>query len=217
MALTLTDNDVYQSGSGGFLASHTLPDIDASGANAIAIGVGFNRNPVSDVTGWTFEGTAGTLVANAINANVVAVSMYFATSSSAAETIVSNTPSFKLQAMIGASFTDGHQSAPVVGTPSTGTGFNSTGTLSVTGTAGNTFVVGVSTQGDRTFTASGCTLINQVTHADANVGSGFLGYVAATGSPQTIGASWGTGDNYAIVVAEIKPATVPVQRRVFII
>lgn len=218
MAIAFTESQTYESGSGGFQSSHTLPDLDASGTDSIAIAAGFNRDPTSDVTSWTFEGNTPTQIASAINTNVVAVDLYRYVINNAATTIVSNTPTFKLQAMIGASFTGVHQTTPTTGTPSTSTGFGSSATLSYTGTSGNYLIVAVSTQDDRTFTASSCTQAAQVTHGDTNLGSGFIGYVAATGSSQTIGATWTTDTNYAIVLAELAIAGGGgAPRRVFIV
>lgn len=210
MAVANNDFETYESGSGGFLASHTLPDLDASGTDSWAYAAGFNRNPTSDVSSWTFEGATPDDIANSITANVAAVSAKGDLINNAATTIVSNTPSFKLQAIIGASSTGVDQTTPVTGTPVTASGFNTTATAAATGTSGNRFYIFVSSQSDRTFTPSGTgvTTIASVTHADANLGSGWLGYVDCDGTSQTIGATVSSTDNWRLVIFEVKAAAV---------
>lgn len=205
--VAINESQTQESGSGGYASSHTLPDLDVTGTNSYAVAAGFNRNPASDVTSWTFEGNTPDNLYDSINTNVVAVSTKGYVINNAATTIVSNTPSFKLQAMIGVALTGVNQSTPdaTTGTNTTG-GYGASGTLAYTGTEGNMLLVFVSTQNDRTFTASNCTEIAEVTHADGNLGSGFAGYVEATGSSQTIGATWTGDDNWRLVIIELERA-----------
>ena len=205
MAVTIRGSQTYESGSGGYVASHTLTDIDVTGTDTLALAAGFNRNPLSDVTSWTFEGNTPTAVLDSINTNVVAVSTQRYLISNAATTIVSNTPSFKLQAMIGLALEGVDQTTPIAGTGSGGS-YGTAATASYTGTSGNMLFVFVSTQNDRTFTASGVTDITSVTHADGNLGSGYAGYVTATGSSQTIGATLSSADNWRLVIVEVAAA-----------
>lgn len=202
MAVTIRGSQTYESGSGGYSASHTLTDLDVTGTDTLAIAAGFNRNPASDVSSWTFEGNTPTAIANSINANVVAVSTQRYIISNAATTIVSNTPTYKLQAMIGVALEGVDQTTPTAGS-TTGGSYGTAATASYTGTSGNMLLVFVSTQNDRTFTASGTTDIASVTHADANLGSGYAGYVTATGSSQTIGATLSSADNWKLVIVEV--------------
>lgn len=204
MAVAINDSDTYDSGSGGFLSSHSFPDIDCSGSDTYSLAVGINRNPLSDVSGWTFEGNTPDDVINSINTNVVAISVKGDIVSNAALSIVCSTPSFKLQAGVNIAFTGVDQSTPIAGTAEkTSSTFGSTGTLAYTGTSGNLLVVFVSTQNDKTFTASNCTQLQAFSGADSNMGSVFVGYVTATGSSQTIGATWSGGDNMRVVIVEV--------------
>jgi len=205
MAVTIRGSQTYESGSGGYLGSHTLTDLDVTGTDSCAVAAGFNRNPASDVSSWTFEGNTPTAIADSINANVVAVSTQRYLISNAATTIVSNTPTFKLQAMIGVALEGVDQTTPIAGS-TTGGSYGTAATASYTGTSGNMLLVFVSTQNDRTFTASGTTDITSVTHADANLGSGYAGYVSATGSSQTIGATVSSADNWRLVIVEVAAA-----------
>lgn len=206
MAIAIDDNATYESGSGGYAASHTLPDIDCSGTDSYAIACGFNRNPTSDVSSWTFEGATPDDVVDNINTNVSAVSIKGDIVNDADLTIISNTPSYKLQAMIGIALSGVDQTTPIVDTLTPSAGYGASATASYTGTSGNLLLVFIGLKDDRTFTASGCTEVGTVTHLDANVGSGFVGYVEATGSSQTIGASW-TGDtNTIMAIVEIAAA-----------
>jgi hypothetical protein len=194
MAVTVND---FATMSGSYAASHTLPDIDCTGTDPYAIALGINRNPTTEVTSWLFEGATPDALNSEINANVVAVEVVGDVVNNAALTIVSNTPTFKLQSMIGVSFTGVDQTTPVAATPTPPAAiFGTSHSVNYTGTAGNLILVFVSTQNDVTFTPTGCTGIASVSNPDGNLGSGFVGQVTATGSSQTLGASW-TGDTVA--------------------
>lgn len=206
MAVTIIDNQTYD---GSYVATHTFTDVDVSGTDTLHIAVGFNRNPASEATSWTSDGNTMVSITEEINANVVAVSAWYYKINNSTVTTVSNTPSFKLQTGITAGLAGVNQTTPIVGTTST-QNYGASATTSYTGVSGNLLAVFVATKDDRTFTASNCTSLVSITGADANMGSGFLGYVTATGSSQTIGANWTTDTNWAIVVAEINAAAVSV-------
>lgn len=205
MAPTLIDSDTYDSGS-SYLSSHTFPAIDSSGTNTLFLALGINRNPASDVTGWTADGNAMTQQVLSANTNVVACQLMSRLINDSSVVAVANTPSFKLECGIVFALAGVDQSTPVVGTPVTAGGSNANATASYTGTAGNLLVVTVSTQADKTFTPSNCTTVNQVSGSDANMGSGFVGIVEATGSAQTIGATFSGDTNWRIAIVEIKAA-----------
>lgn len=207
MAIAIIDSDTYESGSGGYVTTHTLPDIDVSGTDTLAIAVGFNRNPLSDVGSWTIEGASPTSLINSINTNVSAIQSYYHLINNATTTVVSNTPSFKLQAIIGLGLSGVDQTTPIAGSSAAADGYGAAASHSYTGTAGNLLIVFVTTSADRTYTATNCTALQSVIHADANLGSGFVGYVTATGSSQTVGATWTTDTNWQCAVAEIKAAS----------
>lgn len=206
MAVTLIDSDVY---NGSYVDTHTLPDIDVSGTDTYAIAMGINRNPATEVTAWTIEGNTPTSIKDEIVANVASLQSVGYLVNNAATTIVSSTPSYKLQSMIGAGFAGVDQTTPVTGTPVSAQVFGAAISAAYTGTSGNMIIVMVSTQDDKTFTATNCTAITSVTNTDANLGSGFLGYVTATGSSQTLGASWTTDCVATLVIFELKAASAP--------
>ena len=76
MAVTIRESQSYESGSGGYIQVHTLADLDVAGTDSYAIACGFNRNPASDVSSWTFEGNTPTAVKDSIDAGVVAASLF---------------------------------------------------------------------------------------------------------------------------------------------
>lgn len=207
MAIAFTDSDIYESGSGGYVTTHTFPDIDVSGTDTLAIAVGFNRNPLSDVSSWTIEGASPTSLINSINTNVSAVQSYYHLINNAATTIVSNTPTFKLQAGIAIGLSGVDQSTPIAGSSAAADGYGAAASHSYTGTAGNLLLVFVSTSADRTYTATNSTTLQSVAHADVNCGSGFVGYATATGSSQTLGATWTTDTNWQCAIVEVKAAS----------
>lgn len=206
MAVTIKDSDIYESGSSGFLDVHTLTDIDVSGTDTLAIAVGFNRNPTSDVTSWTIEGNTPTALIDAINTNVAALSSVYYKINNAATTIVSNTPSYKLQAMIGVGLENVDQTTPIAGSSAAASGYGSAASHSYTGTSGNLLIVVVALKDDRTLTPTSNTQIQSVTHADANMGTGYVGYATATGSSQTLGATWTTDTNWECAIIEVTAA-----------
>ena len=206
MAVTLIDSDVY---NGSYVDTHTLTDIDCSGTDTYAVAMGINRNPTTEVTAWTIEGNTPTSIKDEIATNVAAIQSVGYLINNAATTIVSSTPTYKLQSMIGAGFAGVDQSTPVTGTPVSAQVYGAAISTSYTGTSGNMLIVMVSTQNDKTFTATNCTEITSVTNGDANLGSGFLGYVTATGSAQTLGATWTTDCVATLVIFELKAAGAP--------
>lgn len=207
MAISIVDSKVYPNAGQTYAASHQLPDLAASGTDTYVIAAGYNRNPASDVSSWTIEGNTPTNIQDNINANVVAISVKGYVINNAATTVISNTPSFKLQNMIGLALTGVDQTTPITGTPVTFSDFNTNAIASYTGTAGNLLLVWVSTQGQKTFTASGCTAIATAVNSDSNIGNGWVGYVTATGSAQTIGATFSGADNLRVTIIEIQAST----------
>jgi len=203
MAIAINDHDVY---SGSFVASHTLPDIDCSGTDTYALALGVNRNPGSDVSSWAFEGATPDNVAEFINAGTNSLQVKGDVVNDADLTIVCNTPTFKLQSIIGVSFTGVDQSTPIAGKSTEKNEFTDNISDSYTGTAGNLLMVFITTQTDKTFTPTNCTALATESNPDANLGSGFVGYVTATGSSQTIGASWTGSLVAAIAIVEVAAA-----------
>lgn len=207
MAISIVDSKVYPNAGQTYAASHQLPDLAASGTDTYVIAAGYNRNPASYVSSWTIEGNTPTNIQDNINANVVAISVKGYVINNAATTVISNTPSFKLQNMIGLALTGVDQTTPITGTPVTFSDFNTNAIASYTGTAGNLLLVWVSTQGQKTFTASGCTAIATAVNSDSNIGNGWVGYAVATGSAQTIGATFSGADNLRVTIIEIQAST----------
>lgn len=203
MAVSITQSQTYD---GGYTNVHTFTDVDCSGTDTLHVACGFNRNPATEVTSWTSEGNTMTTIKNEINANVCAVSAWRYLINNAATTTVSNTPSYKLQAGITLGLAGVDQTTPITGTPVSSQGYGASATQAYTGTSGNLLFVFLGLKDDRTITASSCTEQTSVTGADANMGTGWCGYVTATGSSQTIGGTW-TGDtNWTMTIFEVKAA-----------
>lgn len=202
--VTIKGSQTYESGSSGYLSAHTFTDVDVSGVDTLHLAFGFNRDPAVEVSGWTSDGNAMTSVVDSINASVVAVSVWRYLINNAHVTTVSNTPTFKLQGGITLGLENVDQTTPITGTPVTAGGFSTSATAAYTGTKGNRLFVFISTSADRTFTADNCLQVAQVTHADANLGSGFVGHIVATGAAQTFGATWTTNTNWRLAIIEVK-------------
>lgn len=207
MAVAVDNSTSYESGSGGFAATHTISSFQCNGTNSHLIVGGFQRVITTEVTSVTADGNTMARRGSAENTNVCGVEAFDYTISNASFNIVGNTPTFKLFAMSANALSGVDQSTPTTGTPVTATSFSSTMTASYTGTSGNLLLVFINCQGAQTLTASNCTQIHNFDHADANLGQCFAGYTTATGSSQTIGVTSGAADNYALTIVEIKAAS----------
>lgn len=207
MAVTVTNSDPYNSGSGGFLATHTEAAFDCSGTDSCLIVAGYNDNPTSEVSGVTADGNAMTLIDTSENTNVVAVQAYRYLINDNSFDIVCSTPTFKLQAMISIALNSVDQTTPIAGTPAKTGGNGTDATASYTGTAGNLILAFVTSQNASTITpASGMTMIEDFDHGDTDIGQCWAGYITATGSSQTVGGTLSSTDNYRLLVVEVKTA-----------
>lgn len=200
---SITDHKTYT--SDGHIQTHTFPDVDVSGDDTIALAVGFNRNPASDVDGWTADSNAMSEVATSINGNVCAIQVMSRLINAEDVTVVCSTPEYRLQAGVAIGLENIDQDDPIEDTKTAG-GWGTTASASYTGTEGNLLLVFVTTQNDKTYTPTNNTQLATVTHSDSSLGSGFVGYVTATGSEQTLGASWSDGDNWRIAIVELNAA-----------
>lgn len=207
MAIAVDNSTSYESGSGGFSSTHTITGFQCDGTDShLAVG-GFQRVITTEVTSVTANGNTMSRRGPAENTSVCGVEAFDYTINNASFNIVGNTPTFKLFAMSANALSGVDQTTPTTGTPVTNTTFSSTMTASYTGTSGNLLIVYINSQGAQTLTASNCTEIHNFDHGDANLGQCFAGYVTATGSSQSIGATSGAADNFAITVVEYKAAS----------
>lgn len=209
MAASVANSSTYQSGSGGFLNVHTMSAFDCSGTDSFLIVFSFNRNPNSDVAGFTANGNSMTEFDENINTNVSAVEGYYYAINNASFDIVCSTPSFKLAAFAAIALENVDQTgSPIVQTEKAAAGFGTSISDAITATSGELVLSAVALKSDfaMTPTGTGHTEIVDFAHADSNFGQSFVGQVAGTGSSQTIGASWSTSDNCIMMLVEIEPA-----------
>lgn len=202
MAVAIDNSSTYD--SGGYTNNHTLSAFQCNGTDShLVVGVA-NRNFSSEVTGATADGNTMTLRSgSAVDNNSAGVGVFDYTISSASFDIVVSTPTYKLAAVMALALSGVDQTTATAGTPVTTTGWGTSATASYTGTSGNMLLVFINTQNARTLTASNCTESLNADHPDANLGQYFAGYVTATGSSQTIGATLNSGDNYAVSIVEV--------------
>ena len=185
----------------GYNQNHTISGFNCSGTDTLLAVFGFNKNPASEVDGITANSNSMTLEESSINADVCAVQGYSHKINNSSFDIVCSTPSYKQQTMIATALQNVDQTTPVAGTKGAG-GWGTSATTTYTGTAGNLLLVSVTTQNSRTLTASNVTEEENFL-ADGDIGQCFLGYVEATGSEQTIGATLNSGNNWEILILEI--------------
>lgn len=199
MAVAITQTQTYD---GSFTNNHTVTAVDTSGADPYTIGFSFNKNPTAEVTGGQVDSNAATLVDTNENANVCAIQIYARAPVDGSSVWLFTTPSFKELAAIVVGLSGVASGTPYNSTVGKSNGFGTAARVTITGTAGSLLLVSVVAQGDKTFTAFNCTEQNDLTPA-SGLGGCFLGYVTATGSPQTVGADLSANDNFRIDVIEI--------------
>lgn len=191
--------DIYD--DDGWNESHTLAGFDCSGDDTLLLVAGFNRNPESDVDSMKADGDDMTLEGSSINANVCSIQAYSHKINNSDFDIVCSTPDYRQQGMIAIGIEDIDQTTPVEDTKGAG-GWGTDAQTTYTGTEGNLLLVFVTTQNDRTATASGVTELRNFNHS-GQIGLCFAGHVTATGSEQTVGATINEGDNFRVVVIEL--------------
>lgn len=199
MSAEILRHDTYDTTS--FLNTHTLSNFDNSGTDTINVTFGFNRNPAADVDRWEIDSEEMTIEEESINANVVSIQGVWHAINDDDVDVVCFTPDFRQQTFITMAVGGVDQSTPIADSFGGG-GFGVTATTSYTGTEGNLLIVAVGTQNDRTFTPSGVTEVEQL-NSDGGIGGCFVGYVEATGSAQTVGATFSGNDNWRIIVMEV--------------
>jgi hypothetical protein len=203
--ITLPQSTTYD---GSFLSSHTISAFNTSGSSPYLLIAGFNKNPATEVTDMTADATSMTLIDDNINANVVAIEAYGIIPADGSTNIVSSTPSFKEQAMIAVTLNGVDQTTPYNSTTVETSGFGTTATASITGTSGSMIMIIGASQNDRTLTISGSgTTSLQNFSPTSGIGSCIVGYVAATGSSQTLGFTLNSNDNYRLILVEIYQST----------
>ena len=201
MAVTIPNSTVFN--TAGYNATHTLSAFACNGTDSHLIVASFNRNPTADVTSITANGVAMTLEKNQENAGTTATQLYGYKINNASFDIVANTPGYKQEAFVAIALSGANQTDAVIGTPVGATAYNSTATTSYTGASGNLLIVAITNDDStKTFTASGCTQLQNFDHV-TDVRQCFVGYVTATGSAQTIGATLSGDANYTIAIIEI--------------
>jgi len=204
MAVTIDNSTVFN--TAGYNNTHTISAFDCSGTDSHLIVASFNSNPTIEVSTATADGNTMTLEKNEENAGAVAVQIYGYQISNASFDVVSNTPSYKQQAYLAVALSGTNQTDAVIGSAGD-QNYGTTATTSYTGTSGNLLIVAV-VNGDSSLplTASGCTEEANFDHT-TDIHECFIGYVTATGSSQTIGATMTGSTNYAVAIIEVAVAS----------
>ncbi len=202
---TLKATYTYESGSGGYLASHALSGIDASGTDVCVLLWVHNRNSTDISSTPDIDSTSFTLEASSYNTNVSGVALYYAYINDASATVTVPTSSFKLMAYTVQVWENVDQTDPIAKTVTPGSQFGSTASQSVTAdeTTG-VLVTGLGYKDPATLTpVASFTETSDFDHADSNIGQGATGYVDSTGASQSNGWTSSVSSNYNILTAEL--------------
>ena len=208
MAVTVDTNTTYESGSGGFNSTHTISAFDCSGTNSHLLVNAYSRELAAELDGITADGNAMASQVTSENTNVCGVETWGYQINNASFDIVGTTSNFKLLAMSAIGLGGVDQSTPIAGTNGSNTGFGTAANISYTGTSGNMIFAFVNSQGAGAMTpVSGMTELHDFDHGDSNLGQCWAGYVTADGTSQTVGATLGGNDNWAVCVIEVAAAS----------
>lgn len=192
-----------------FLQTHTA---NVTGCNATDDGVVLvvhQRNPVAEITsGPTVDGSAMTLEASAVNANVAGTQLYSYINPDDDFDLVIGTSSFKNMAMSILCFS-GVDQMDMIEATSTAGDFASSVSLSLTTlTDGAMIVTGINTQNDNAGLTPETDFneVSDFSSASGSIGQGGSGYQSVpTAGAETTGWSF-SSDNYQIASGSIKPS-----------
>lgn len=188
----------------GYQDNHTLGGVACNNDKSHLMVAAFQRYVTTEVNQVSANSNVMTRSGAAVNGGVAGVEWFSYTISSSSVSIVGNTPAYKLLAMGAIALFNVNQTTPVVGTPVTAGGYGTTASASYTGTSGNLLLVAINVRVTSTMTALNCTQELNFQHTDPNLGQCFVGYVVATGAPQTIGATLAANDNWELSIIEIE-------------
>ena len=206
MGVTI-DNDTTHSPA-GYANTDTIAAFDCSGVDS-RLFVGVFYKDTDSIAGVEADGNAMTLRSGSQNVQggTAGVEVWEYTIDNASFDVTTSQPSYKEIAFTAVALAGVDQATPTIGTPVLGDGYNSDVSASYTGEVGNMLMVVINVQGTRTLTVSGITLIDTFQPA-SGIGACLIGYVEATGSAQTVGASITGGvTNWRISVVEVKAAS----------
>jgi hypothetical protein len=174
----------------------------------VVVAVG-NRTP-ADITGITYNSSALTNEARAVNSGVAGIDLWaLAGASSGNNNVVLSNSQYRLHTMYAVCLSGTDQS-DIVEATNTGGGWGTSRTVSATSlTDGAWFVSGINTQGTRAMTVdSGETELYQDTNSDSNLGTvGVSSFEKATAGSETLGWSWSSGDNNQMALIVVKPSS----------
>lgn len=208
-APTIDTNTTYESGSGGFLSTHTISAFDCSGTNPGLVVNAYSRELAAQLDGITADGNAMTSRVTSENTNVCGVETFDYLIDNSSFDIVGTTSNFKLLAMSALGLGGVNQTTMLASSNGSNTGFSTAANISFTGTSGNLNLAFVNSQGAGAMTPAGSmTELHDFDHADGNLGQCWAGHEDTSGSAQTTGSTLGGNDNWAVCVYEAAAAAV---------
>ncbi len=204
MAVAIDNNTNYS--ASGFLNSHQLTAFDCSGTDSQLLVAAYLKEDTVELDNIQANSNNMSRRGQVGGGGVGGVEAFDYTISNASFTIDGLMANYKELAYTAIALSGVDQTTPTTGTPTTSSGYSSTCTASHTGTSGNMLFAIVNVQGSRTLSASNVTEIANFSPS-SSIGDCFCGYVEATGSSQTIGATLTGGDtNWYLSIVEIAAA-----------
>lgn len=202
MAINVANSTTYDSGAGNFFATHTVSSFTTTGTDPYLVAISFQKNPATEVTAVTADGSNMTKIDENLFNNVASIQAYGIVPSDGSQNIVVSTPTFKECSIICLNINERNTSGVYNSTTVKGNNFSTNSYATITGTSGSLLIPIVATQADVTFTASNCTSVQNFS-ATSGIGGCFVGQVAATGSSQTnVGATVNTATNWRVLIIE---------------
>lgn len=200
----------YESGSGGYLATHTIAGVNAALGNLVVVGVA-NRNISTDVTSVTIDGVTATRTAIRENTSVAGVEYFYAYNAAFGSSIsvVVNTPAFKLVSAVVWVISNAN-SSPIDLSANDGA-FSQTGSVAITPTPATSLILGLTNQQSyQAFSPIANTTEDaDFDHADTNLGGlNAFSRRVLTAAAYTLGSTWTGNDNWVTSLLAIKVAGV---------
>lgn len=184
--------------------------LNCTGATNSGVLVFISNRTLGDITGVTYNSDAMINDVQALNNNVVGHEVWSRTAADIGNyNVVISNSQFRLHTTYAICLSGTDQTALVEATTSVATGFSTAVTgVATSSTDGAWIFSGLNTQGTRTIAPdSGETELYDSDNSDGNLGQTGVSYFEkATAGAETLGWSWTTNDNYAMMLAVAKPS-----------
>jgi hypothetical protein len=184
--------------------------LNCTGATDPGVLVFISNRTLGDITGVTYNGDTMINDVQSLNNNVTGHEVWSRTAADIGNfNVVISNSQFRLHTSYAICLSGTDQTNLVEATTSVTNGFSSSITGSVTSLTDNAWIfTGLNLQNNYTLTPdSGETELYDDDNSDSNLGRTGVSYLEkATAGSETMGWTWGTNDNHAMILLSVKPS-----------